>query len=211
MNLKSTLRRRRLPIWVSPGRSCRTTSSLPADSNRSRRPRPVTWLIAVALLALSIAGSSAATARRAAPPPAHCGEATGARWHIRHYYFQYNRHGAIEGSRTPASGNHYHVTTGSSHYCRLAHKWMHRLTSAEPDAGSGGHTIAGFFVPRGEGLVYLEDRPPGLVCVASVDETRPADEKGDNQHRGFCVPRSHRGLAFIWAPAMPSAEKNKPR
>jgi hypothetical protein len=42
------------------------------------------------------------TASRTGPSPASCGDATGARWHIKHYFFQYDRHGTVAGPRLPA-------------------------------------------------------------------------------------------------------------
>jgi hypothetical protein len=161
-----------------------------------------------------VAGASIATAaRRTTPHPPSCGAATGATWHVKHWFYKYDQHGALVFDhngpvRLPASGNRYVIQTGA--YCQLAHKWMHRLTSAKPDAGSGGRTIAGFYVPRGEGLLYLADRPPGMVCAATVDQTKPADHNGDNLHLGSCVTQAHK-FAFIWSAHTPSPYKYKPK
>jgi hypothetical protein len=114
-----------------------------------------------------------------------------------------------EDSRRPAAGDRYTVSAGGVANCRLAHKWMRRLTSAEPDAGASGRTVAGCYVPSGEGVLYLRDRPPEFVCAASLDQTHPAPENGDNQHYGFCITLSHK-FAFIWTAATPSPEKYKP-
>jgi hypothetical protein len=68
-------------------------------------------LIAVILLAVPIVGSSAATAaKRTSPHHVSCADATGARWHIKHFFFRYDSHGAVvsgEASRLPASGHRY--------------------------------------------------------------------------------------------------------
>ena len=111
----------------------------------------------------------------------------------------------------PASGNRYHVFTGA--YCRLAHKWMHRLTSAEVDVGSGGHTYEGWLhVPKGAGLLLVNDeRPPGMICMAQADQTGTVNENGDNLHIGNCVIHRSHQLAFLFTPVLPNPQKYKPR
>jgi hypothetical protein len=194
------------------------TRRSPANTGASTRKRPgsrgltrlTSWLIGSALLVLTVAGASTATAAKSTGPrPFSCSNGTGARWHIRHFFFEYDKHGAPAGARLPASGNHYTVSAGGIANCRLAHQWMRRLTSAEPDAGSSGRMHAGFFVPPGEGLLYGEDVPHGFVCAAALDQTNTPDENGDNRHNGFCVTQSHK-FAFIWTAAMPSPYKLKP-
>ena len=185
------------------GGTCR-----PPSSGRTRR---VSWLIVPTLLVLTAFGTSTATAARSARPrPTSCRNGTGARWHIRHFFYQYDKHGALTGGRLPASGDRYTVSAGGASNCRLAHQWMRRLTSGEPDAGSGGGMHAGFYVPPGEGLLYGEDVPQGFVCAASLDQTHTPYENGDNRHNGFCVTKSHK-FAFIWTAAAPSPYKLKPR
>ena len=157
------------------GGTCRPPSS--------GRTRLVSWLIVPTLLVLTAFGTSTATAARSARPrPTSCRNGTGARWHIRHFFYQYDKHGALTGGRLPASGDRYTVSAGG----------------------------AGFYVPPGEGLLYGEDVPQGFVCAASLDQTHTPYENGDNRHNGFCVTKSHK-FAFIWTAATPSPYKLKPR
>jgi len=162
------------------------------------------------LLALPLVGSSAATAvRRTGPRLAACPDATGARWHIKHYFFQYNSHGASlsEASRLPASGHRYVVNAGGTD-CGLAHKFMRRLTSAIPDHALTGRRVGAFFVPPGYG--YLFQSPHGFFCAATLDDANSGPERGDNRHLGYCAHLNHRG-SFSWTAATPNPEKYKPR
>jgi hypothetical protein len=178
---------------------------------RPRRGRVASWSI-VPLLALAAFGTSAATAARSATPrPAPCSEATGARWHVKHFFYQYDRHGVPSGGRLPASGNRYTVSAGGIANCRLAHEWMGRLTSGQPAVSLGGKTLDGFFIPVGEGPILIDrEYPHGFLCAASLPETQPATEVGDNLHYGFCITLSHK-FAFIWTAATPNPYKLKPR
>ena len=208
MNLSTPPTPRPHPTRGSPANMAGSTRRPPGSPGRARL---ASWLIVPTLLALTVAGASTASAARSTRPrPASCSEATGARWHLRHFFYQYDRHGALTGGRLRASGDRYTVSAGGASNCRLAHHWMRRLTSGEPDAGSSGRMHAGFYVPPGEGLLYGEDVPQGFVCAASLDQTHTADENGDNRHSGFCVTRSHK-FAFIWTAATPSPYKLKPR
>lgn len=122
-------------------------------------------MIAAALLALPLVGSSAATAaRRTGPRPAACLDAAGARWHIRHYFFRYDSHGAVlsDAAKLPASGHRYIVNAGGTD-CALAHKLMPRLTSATPDRALTGRRVKGYFVPPGYG--YLFQSPRGISAL----------------------------------------------
>jgi hypothetical protein len=162
------------------------------------------WLIGAILLVLPIVGAAAATAASRTGPRPSCSEAIGARWHIRHFFFQYGSHGAVlpgESSRLPASGNRYIVTAGGK-YCALAHKSMRRLTAAIPDRALTGRMVDNVFVPPGYG--YLFQSPHGYICAATMDEKQPPEEKGDNRHLGFCAKLSSSGrhtFAFIWTAA----------
>jgi hypothetical protein len=170
--------------------------------------RLATWLIAAMLLALAMVGSSAATAaRRTGPHPASCGNATGGRWHIKHFFLQYDSHGAVTGSRLPASGNRYVVNAGGTD-CALAHKLMRRLTTAIPDKALTGRKVGAFFVPPGYG--YLFQSPNGFFCAATLNETNSPANRGDNRHLGYCARLNHRGT-FSWTAATPNPEKYKPR
>jgi hypothetical protein len=178
------------------------------DSGKPNWRHLATWLIAATLLALPMVGSSAATAAsRPGPHPASCPDASGARWHIKHFFLQYDRHGVVVGSRLPASGNRYVVTAGGTD-CALAHKIMHRLTSAIPDQTLTGHRVEQFIVPPGYG--YLFQSPQGFFCEATLNETHDPLERGDNRHLGFCAHLNHRGT-FSWTAATPNPEKYKPR
>jgi hypothetical protein len=179
-----------------------------ADPRKSNLRRPATWLIAAMLLALPMVGSSAATAAgRTGPHPASCADATGGRWHIKHFFFQYDNHGVTEGPRLPASGDRYVVNAGGTD-CALAHRLMRRLTTANPDRTLTGRKVGAFFVPPGYG--YLCQSPNGFFCVATLNETHSPAERGDNRHLGYCAHLNHRG-SFSWTAATPSPEKYKPR
>jgi hypothetical protein len=179
-----------------------------ADPGKTHRRRPATWLIAAMfLLALPMVGSSAATAaRRTSPHPASCRNAIGGRWHIRHFFFQYDSHGVVTGSRLPASGDRYVVNAGGTD-CALARKIMRRLT-ALPDKALTGRRVGAFFVPPGYG--YLVHSPNGFFCVATLNETNSPADRGDNRHLGYCAHLDHRG-SFSWTAATPNPEKYKPR
>jgi hypothetical protein len=181
------------------------------DLNIPRTSRWASWLI-VPLLALTAVGTSAATAARSATPrSAPCSEATGARWHVKHFFYQYDSHGVPSGGRLPASGNRYTVSAGGPTNCRLAHEWMGRLTSGHPTTFDGGKMLDGFFIPIGDGPILSDrERPRGFLCAASLPEKQPASEVGDNLHYGFCVTLRHK-FAFIWTAATPNPYKLKPR
>ena len=202
-----------------PHNSSTTTRGRPETPGRrgssnprvTRRPPRAAWLVAAVLLALATVGSSAATAvTRTGSSPASCADATGATWHVKHYYFKYNSRGAVapgEQSRLPARGNRY-VVNASGTDCALAHAAMRRLTGARPDKAESGRRFEGFFVPPGYG--YLFQSPPGFFCAATLDDTHSAIERGDNRHVGYCAHLNHRG-AFSWTAATPNPEKYKPR
>jgi hypothetical protein len=183
-----------------------------AVSTQSTRRCLTTWLVGAALLVLPIVGSSTATAtaaRSTSPPTVACPNATGARWHIKHYFLQYDSHGVVlgESSRRPASGDRYVVDAGGAD-CALAHRVIRRLTAAIPDKALTGRHVGQFFVPPGYG--YLFQSPHGLFCAATLDETHSALERGDNRHLGYCAHLNHRG-SFSWTAATPDPEKYKPR
>jgi hypothetical protein len=138
-----------------------------------------------------------------------CPNATGARWHIKHYFLQYDSHGVVlgESSRRPASGDRYVVDAGGAD-CALAHRVIRRLTAAIPDKALTGRHVGQFFVPPGYG--YLFQSPHGFFCAATLDETHSALERGDNRHLGYCAHLNHRG-SFSWTAATPDPEKYKPR
>jgi hypothetical protein len=166
--------------------------------------------MAATLLAIPILGSSAATAARpTGTHPSSCSDATGARWHIKHFFLQYDSRGVILGekSRLPASGHRYVVNAGGTD-CALAHKLMRRLTAAKPDQTLTGRRVGQFIIPPGYG--YLFQSPRGFFCEATLDETHNPLERGDNRHLGFCARLNHRG-SFSWTAATPNPEKYKPR
>lgn len=205
MNLGTPLASRAYPTRGSPantaGRSCRPPGS-------RGRTRLASWLIVPTLLVLSVAGASTATAARSTRPhPFSCSKATGARWHVKHFFFEYS-HGAMTGARLPASGDRYTVSAGGVANCRLAHRLMQRLTSETPDRSVTGRNFDGIFIPPGYG--YLFNSPQGYLCAATFDQTHPASEIGDNLHVGFCVKLKHT-FAFLFTAATPSPYKLKPR
>jgi hypothetical protein len=197
--------------YPTRGSPANTAASTRRPPGRPRRTRLASWLIVPTLLALTVAGTSPATAARSTKPrPASCSEATGARWHVKHFFYQYDSHGALTGARLPASGDRYTVSAGGIANCRLAHSWMRRLTSGQPAVSLGGKTLGGFFIPIGEGPILIDrEHPRGFLCAASLAEKQPATEIGDNLHYGFCVTVSHK-FAFIWTAATPSPYKLKP-
>jgi hypothetical protein len=207
MSANSTPARRPYPPRGSPEQSFHP----PTDPGKFKRRRLATWLTAAMLLALPLVGSSAATAaRRTGPHPHSCGDAIGGRWHIKHFFFRYDSHGAVvsgETSRLPASGNRYVVNAGGTD-CALAHKMMRSLTTATPDQALTGRKVGPFLVPPGYG--YLLQSPHGFFCAATLNETNSALERGDNRHLGYCAHLNHRG-AFSWTAATPNPEKYKPR
>jgi hypothetical protein len=174
-------------------------------SGKLTRPRLATWLVAVTLLALAGIGSPAAASTPPHPPA--CGDATGGRWHIKHFFLQYDSHGVVSGDRLPASGNRYVVNAGGTD-CGLAHKLMRRLTTAIPDRALTGRNVGAFLVPPGYG--YLRQSPTGFFCAATLNETNSPLERGDNRHLGYCAHLNHRG-SFSWTAATPNPEKYKPR
>jgi hypothetical protein len=184
---------------------------MPSHRRPNSPPRLAPWFAAAMLLALGTVGSSAATAaRRTSPRPAACTNATGGRWHIKHFFLRYDRHGAIvpgEDSRLPASGDRYVVNAGGPD-CALAHKIMRRLTTAIPDQALTGRKVGAFFVPHGYG--YLFQSPTGFFCAATLNETNSPAERGDNRHLGYCGHLNHRG-SFSWTAATPNPERDKPR
>lgn len=133
------------------------------------------------LVAPAIVGSPAATAatRKARHSPS-CGDATGSRWHIKHYFFRYDRHGAVvpaDTSRLPASGDRYVVNAGGAD-CTLAHKSMHRLTSAIPDRALTGGKVGQFFVPPAPRRSTRRTRHSSGATIAPF---------------GYCASLNHRG------------------
>jgi hypothetical protein len=210
MKLNRTSARRPYPTRGSPVQSFLSTLGSPTDSGELSRPRLAIWLAAVMLVALAIVGSPAATAaKRNSPHPPSCADATGARWHIRHFFLRYDSHGAMlgESSRLPASGDRYVVNAGGAD-CALAHKSMRRLTSAIPDRALTGKRVEQFFVPPGYGFLFQS--PHGFFCAATLNETHSPLERGDNRHLGYCASLNHRG-SFSWTAATPNPEKYKPR
>jgi hypothetical protein len=88
MNPTSISARRPHPAQGSSDRSFHIPAT---DPGKSTRPHLASLLVAAILLAVPIliVGSSAATAaRRTGRHPASCGDATGARWHIKHYFYK---------------------------------------------------------------------------------------------------------------------------
>jgi hypothetical protein len=173
------------------------------------RGRLATWLATGMLLALASGGSPVGTAVASTPPhPPSCADATGGRWHIRHFFLQYDSHGVVlgENARLPASGNRYIVNAGGTD-CALAHTMMRRLTTAIPDRALTGRKVGEFIVPPGYG--YLFQSPHGFFCAATLNETHSPLERGDNRHLGYCASLSHRG-SFSWTAATPNPEKYKP-
>ena len=205
MNLNTPPTPRQHPTRRSPANTGDSTRKRPRDRGRTRL---TAWLIVSALLVLTVAGASTATAAKSTTPrPFSCSNGTGARWHVKHFFYQYDRHGAPAGGRLPASGNHYTVSAGGVANCRLAHRLMRRLTSEAPDHSLTGRRFDGIFIPPGYG--YLFDSPHGYLCAATFDQTHPATEIGDNLHVGFCVKLKHT-FAFLWTAATPSPYKLKP-
>lgn len=172
------------------------------------KPALIAALIACATITVAASAARPASLHRARA--ASCREGTGARWHIKHYFYTYDSHGAVvagENSRLPASGDRYVVDAGGTD-CALAHKVLRRLTSALPDKALAGRRVGAFFVPPGYG--YLFQSPHGFFCAATLDQTNSATENGDNLHVGYCAHLNHRG-AFSWTAATPNPEKYKHR
>jgi hypothetical protein len=203
MNANST----RCP-YATQGSPGQCSNQSPPDPAQPGRRHLATWLIAAMALALAIVGSSTATAARpTGTRPASCPDATGAMWHIKHYFFQYDSHGVIQGTRLPASGDRYVVNAGSTD-CALAHKYLRRLTGETPDRSQSGRHFEGFFIPPGYGCLFHS--PNGFICAATLDETNSALARGDNRHLGYCAHLNHRG-SFSWTAVTPNPEKHKPR